>query len=55
MNDNVVIDELTMQNKNDLSMIELMDLKNENYELQKENVHLRKVISDLMGLTKFQI
>uniref|UniRef100_A0A161ZLB0 CCHC-type domain-containing protein n=1 Tax=Daucus carota subsp. sativus TaxID=79200 RepID=A0A161ZLB0_DAUCS len=41
--------ELTMQDKSCLSIMELIDLKNENYELEKENVHLKKVIGDFLN------
>lgn len=46
--DNAIVDDLKMQGDTDLSMMKLMELKNENYELKNENVHLRKVISDYM-------
>ena len=29
--------------------MELVELKNENYELEKENVHLNKIISDFLN------
>ena len=41
--------ELTMQDKSCLSIMELIELKNENYELEKENVHLKKVIGEFLN------
>lgn len=38
-----------MPDKSCLLIMELVELKNENYELEKENVHLNKVISDFLN------
>lgn len=47
--ENIIFDELTMQDQCNISMVKLMQLKNEIYELKNENFHLRKVISEFMA------
>ena len=42
------LDELTLQRHSTISIVEFMELKNENNELEKKNASLRKMISELL-------
>ncbi|KAK1388073.1 hypothetical protein POM88_016251 [Heracleum sosnowskyi] len=43
------LDELTLQRHNTISIVEFMELNNENNELEKKNASLQKMISELMA------
>lgn len=47
--ENIIMESLTMQEHNNMSMEEFMALKNENSKLKEKNAHLKKVVSDLMA------
>lgn len=43
-----ILEELTVLDTSNISIVEFMELKNTINELEKKNVHLRKIIYDLM-------